>query len=140
MDPARKRQIRLVAALSAAVLLSVALIYTSFSAANDSVTPSELRERPVGESVDLQAKVLKETRQELPREFTVVDPDGSGEELEVVYSGQVPDPFRPGREIILTGALNEAGVFEGERDTLITKCPSKFEEEYGDDENIIYED
>jgi cytochrome c-type biogenesis protein CcmE len=140
MDPARKRQIRLVVALSTAVLLSVALIYTSFSAANDSVTPSELLDRPVGESVDLQALVLEEEEQDIPREFTVVNPDGSGEELEVSYSGQVPDPFRPGREIILTGALNEQGVFVGERDTLVTKCPSKFEEEYGNDENIIYED
>jgi cytochrome c-type biogenesis protein CcmE len=139
MDPARKRQIRLVAALSAAVLLSVALIYTSFSAANESITPSELADLEVGESVDLKALVVKD-HQGLPREFTVVDPDGAGEELEVTYSGQVPDPFRPGREIIITGALNEQGVFVGERDTLITKCPSKFKEEYGEDENIIYED
>ena len=32
MDPARKRKIRLIVALSAAVLLAVALVYTSFSA------------------------------------------------------------------------------------------------------------
>ncbi len=42
MDPARKRQIRLVVALSAAVLLAVALIYTSFSAANEALEPSEV--------------------------------------------------------------------------------------------------
>ncbi len=42
MDPARKRKIRLVLALSTAVLLAVALIYTSFGAANSAVQPSEL--------------------------------------------------------------------------------------------------
>ena len=42
MDPDRKRQIRLVVALSAAVLLAVALIYTSFSAATEAREPSEV--------------------------------------------------------------------------------------------------
>ena len=139
MDPARKRQIRLVVALSAAVLLSVALIYTSFSAANDSLTPSEVQSRAAGETADLKALVL-EDHAGSPREFTVVDPDGSGKPMEVTYTGEVPDPFRPGREIILTGALNEAGVFVGEPDTLVTKCPSKFQEQYGNDPNVIYED
>ncbi len=37
----------------------------------------------------------------------------------------MPDPFRGGREIVLTGAI-EGGTFVGEPETLITKCPSKF--------------
>jgi cytochrome c-type biogenesis protein CcmE len=43
----------------------------------------------------------------------------------VTYSGTVPDPFRGGREIVLTGEV-EHGTFVGQRDTLVTKCPSKF--------------
>jgi cytochrome c-type biogenesis protein CcmE len=43
----------------------------------------------------------------------------------VTYTGTVPDPFRDGREVIVTGKL-ENGTFVGERDSLITKCPSKF--------------
>jgi len=43
----------------------------------------------------------------------------------VTYKGAVPDPFRGGREIVLTGSLKE-GTFIGEPETLITKCPSKF--------------
>ena len=31
-----------------------------------------------------------------------------------------------GRGNTFTGTLTEQGVFEGERDTLVTKCPSKF--------------
>ena len=42
MNPARKRRIRLVVALSAALLLASALIYTSFSASSEAVTPSRL--------------------------------------------------------------------------------------------------
>ena len=45
MQPARKRKIRLVVALAAAVLLAVALVYTSISASSEAVTPSELRDR-----------------------------------------------------------------------------------------------
>jgi cytochrome c-type biogenesis protein CcmE len=37
----------------------------------------------------------------------------------------VPDPFRDGREVIVTGKL-ENGTFVGDKDSLITKCPSKF--------------
>ncbi len=42
MNPARKRTVRLVVALSAAVLLASALIYTSFSAASPALSPSQL--------------------------------------------------------------------------------------------------
>ena len=42
MNPARKRTVRLVVALSAAVVLASALIYTSFSAASPALRPSQL--------------------------------------------------------------------------------------------------
>jgi len=41
------------------------------------------------------------------------------------YTGTVPDPFREGREVIVT--VEEQGAqFVGERNSLITKCPSKY--------------
>jgi len=43
MDPARKRKLRLVMALSVAVLLAGALIYTSFAGATEASTPSQLK-------------------------------------------------------------------------------------------------
>src|SRR6266550_1360178 len=85
MNPARKRTVRLVVALSAAVALASALIYTSFSA-----------EDRVG-----------------------------GTTIPVAYTGTVPDPFREGREVIVT-VQKHPGRFVGERDSLITKCPSKY--------------
>jgi cytochrome c-type biogenesis protein CcmE len=43
----------------------------------------------------------------------------------VRYRGAVPDPFREGREVIVTGKMS-GGTFVAERDSLVTKCPSKF--------------
>jgi cytochrome c-type biogenesis protein CcmE len=43
----------------------------------------------------------------------------------VAYRGTVPDPFREGREVIVT-VEKRGGQYVGERDSLITKCPSKY--------------
>ena len=40
----------------------------------------------------------------------------------------MPDPFREGREVIVSGELR-SGTFVAERDSLVTKCPSKFTED-----------
>jgi cytochrome c-type biogenesis protein CcmE len=127
VDPQRKRKIRLVVALSVAVLLAVALIYTSFSASTEAKEPSQLIGATPGTSYEMTGRVVKGSvqREGSGIAFRVVDRDGGGKSLPVSYDGTVPDPFRGGREIILTGAI-ENGVFVGEPDTLITKCPSKF--------------
>lgn len=127
MDPGRKRKIRLVVALGVAVLLSSALVYTSFSASTEAKEPSELLSAAPGTSYELTGRVVNgsiQHRGELLR-FRVADRDDASKSIPVTYSGVVPDPFRDGREIILTGTV-ENGVFVGDRDTLITKCPSKF--------------
>jgi cytochrome c-type biogenesis protein CcmE len=127
VDPQRKRKIRLVAALSVAVLLAVALIYTSFSASTEAKEPSQLIGASPGTSYEMTGRVVKGSieRDGNAISFRVVDRDGGGESLPVAYEGVVPDPFRGGREIVLTGTL-ENGTFVGEPETLITKCPSKF--------------
>ena len=45
--------------------------------------------------------------------------------MPIRYTGVVPDPFREGREVIVT-VRKQGGVFVGEKDSLVTKCPSKF--------------
>jgi len=127
VDPQRKRKIRLVVALSTAVLLAVALIYTSFSAATEAKTPSELLSAAPGTHAEMTGKVVKGSIQRDGNgiAFRVVDRDGTGRALPVTYTGTVPDPFRGGREIVLTGTVENSG-FVGEPETLITKCPSKF--------------
>jgi cytochrome c-type biogenesis protein CcmE len=127
MDPQRKRKIRLVAALSVAVLLAAALVYTSFSAATDAKEPSQLIGAAPGQSYDLTGRVVPGTvrQQGDGLRFRVADRDNAAKSIPVTYTGTVPDPFRGGREIVLTGKV-EQGTFVGQRDTLVTKCPSKF--------------
>lgn len=128
VDPQRKRKIRLVVALSAAVLLAVALAYTSFSASTEAKEPSQLLSAAPGTQYELTGRVVEGSVRHRGSglRFRVADRDDASKSIPVVYSGVVPDPFRGGREIVLSGEVSSAGVFVGERDTLITKCPSKF--------------
>jgi cytochrome c-type biogenesis protein CcmE len=129
MDPSRKRRVRLVFALTAAMLLAGALIYTSFSAATDAKQPSQLlASSSAGRSYELTGKVVGGSivRNGDSMRFAVRDRNGTGRALPVTYSGEVPDPFRGGREIIVKGTM-KGGTFVGERDSLVTKCPSKFQ-------------
>jgi cytochrome c-type biogenesis protein CcmE len=123
MDPARKRKIRLAVALGAAVFLAAALIYTSFSASTEASKPSQIEP---GRSYELTGKVVKGSisRDGDELRFRIRDRDGT-ESVPVSYTGVVPDPFREGREVIVSGELKR-GTFVAERDSLVTKCPSKF--------------
>jgi cytochrome c-type biogenesis protein CcmE len=126
MDPRRKRTTRLVVALSAAVVLAGALVYTSFSASSEATEPSRLaREAKPGRSYQLTGKVVPGYRREgATLLFRVRDRQGSAS-VPVRYTGTVPDPFRAGREVIVD-VRKRGSVFVGEKDSLVTKCPSKF--------------
>jgi cytochrome c-type biogenesis protein CcmE len=54
--------------------------------------------------------------------FTLRD---STSTLPVVYSGVVPDIFRPGVTVVVEGKLASSGQFQAQ--TLLAKCPSKFQ-------------
>jgi cytochrome c-type biogenesis protein CcmE len=130
MDPTRKRKLRLVVALSAALILAGALVYTSFSGSTEASTPSQLKaSAEPGRSYELTGKVVKDSveRGGERLRFSVRDRDGTAS-VPVVYEGVVPDPFREGREVIVSGEL-KGGAFIAERDSLVTKCPSKFTKE-----------
>jgi cytochrome c-type biogenesis protein CcmE len=130
MTPPRKRMVRLVGLLGAVVVLASALVYTSFSAASPALSPSELvREAHAGQAYQLTGTVAAGSvhREGALLRFSVEDRAGSGGETVVplVYSGTVPDPFREGREVIVT-VQKQGGQYIGERNSLITKCPSKY--------------
>jgi cytochrome c-type biogenesis protein CcmE len=127
MNPARKRNVRLIVALSAAVVLASALIYTSFSAASQALSPSQLvRQAQPGRSYQATGTVAAGSvhRAGDVLSFSLQDRTG-GTRIPVTYTGTVPDPFREGREVIVT-VREQGGRFVGERDSLITKCPSKY--------------
>ena len=117
-------------ALGAAVLLAGALVYTSFSAATEATTPSQvLASASAGRSYELTGKVVAGSvrRDGDTLRFSVRDRAGRAA-VPVRYTGVVPDPFREGREVIVSGQMH-SGTFVGERDSLVTKCPSKFSKE-----------
>jgi cytochrome c-type biogenesis protein CcmE len=126
MDPSRKRKVRLVVALAAAVLLAGALLVTSFGSAAPARTPSQVLAAGAGDTAKLGGRVVPGTIKHDGATvlFHVRDPKGS-KSVPVSYRGNVPDPFREGREVQVTGRLKH-GVFVGDRNTLVTKCPSKF--------------
>jgi cytochrome c-type biogenesis protein CcmE len=114
-----------VAALSAAVLLAGALAWTSFTASSQAVTPSGLARASGTGSYALTGTVVAGyQRAGRTLIFSVRDRTGS-RAVQVRYTGEVPDPFRAGREVIVT-VRRVGGAWVGERDSLITKCPSKF--------------
>lgn len=128
MDPSRKRAIRLTVALTAALLLASALVYTSFAAGRDELTASQLltRARP-GKSYILAGTVLDGSVQRVGSTllFRVRDPKLKVS-VPVRYSGVIPDPFAQGRAVLVT--VHEQGAqFIGEQNSLTTKCPSKYQ-------------
>lgn len=126
MDPTRKRKVRFVVALSCAVLLAAALVYTSFGASSEASTPSQLvASAKAGERYELTGKVEPGWKRDgTTIRFRVRDRTGDVS-VPVSYTGAVPDPFRTGREVIVD-VRKQGSQFVGEKDSLVTKCPSKF--------------
>ena len=58
--------------------------------------------------------------------FVVKDKTHPAERVDVLYRGTVPDTFRAGREVVVTGKLQGA-TFVAQRNGLTTLCPSKFQ-------------
>ncbi len=128
MDPGRKRVLRLTVALTAALLLASALVWTSFSLGRDELTAGQLlkQARP-GRSYVLAGTVLNGSVQHQGSAllFRVRDPKLE-ESVLVRYTGIVPDPFRAGRGV-LVNVHQQGSSFVGEQDSLTTKCPSKYQ-------------
>ena len=129
VDPARKRKTRAVILLTVALLLAGALVYTSFSAATEAATPSQLVASADPErSYEVTGKVVDGSVRREGERLRCSGRDRAGQTaIPVVYAGVVPDPFREGREVIVKGRV-AGGTLLGERDSLGTKCPSKFTE------------
>jgi cytochrome c-type biogenesis protein CcmE len=117
---------RLVIALSIAGVLAVFLVYTSVSGGGTpSIQPSQLPGH--NGRVSLVGKVAGPATgngHDSVLRFRLRDRSGTTT-VPVVYRGSVPDLFKPGREVVVDGRLVD-GTFVAVRDTLVTKCPSKY--------------
>ncbi len=129
MDPSRKRAIRLTVALTAAMLLASALVYTSFSAGRDELTASQLlKMAKPGQSYILAGTVLdgSVSRDGPVLYFRVRDPK-LHVSVPVRYTGIVPDPFQAGRGVLVDVQEGRSSTFIGQANSLTTKCPSKYQ-------------
>jgi cytochrome c-type biogenesis protein CcmE len=125
---ARKRNpARLIVALSVAAVLAVFLLYTSIAGGGTpSIQPSELR----GQTgvISLVGRVEPGYKGDSYGDglrFRLRDIAGPSRTVTVVYKGSVSEQFRPGREVSVKGELTN-GVFVAQKDSLVTKCPSKY--------------
>ena len=123
----RRSPARLVVALSVAAVLAVFLLYTSIAGGGTpSLRPSQLaghqgRVSLIGHVVgtpsgDAHAGGLR---------FQLRDVNGTTT-VPVVYKGSVPDLFKTDRDVVVDGRMRN-GVFVAVPDTLVTKCPSKYQ-------------
>jgi cytochrome c-type biogenesis protein CcmE len=119
---------RLVIALVVGSLLAVFLAYQAlFSAGTLLVSVAQLRDNKDGAAtrkVTLTGMVVRATRNGSPLRFVLRD-ESTRQTVPVSYSGSIPDAFKTSRRVIVTGRL-EGGVFVAQRDSLLTKCPSKY--------------
>ena len=60
--------------------------------------------------------------------FQLEDKDNAAQTLWVHFEGAVPDTFKPGAEVIVEGSLSKNNE-EFRAETLMTKCPSKYQKE-----------
>ncbi|NUT57066.1 MAG: cytochrome c maturation protein CcmE [Thermoleophilia bacterium] len=127
---ARKRNpARLVVALSVAAVLAVFLLYTSIAGGGTpSIAPSELGAAQQG-VVTLAGRVQPGYNGDAYGDglrFRLRDiKGGSTRTVTVLYTGSVSDQFRAGREVTVKGELRN-GAFVAVKDSLVTKCPSKY--------------
>lgn len=59
-----------------------------------------------------------------PVRLVIADVGGRAR-IPVMHRGSVPDAFQVGRRVWMSGQLRR-GVFIASRDSLVTKCPSKY--------------
>src|SRR6185437_11980644 len=117
---------RLVVALAVAGVLAIFLIYTALGGSQTPLLqPSNLASQ--GGTISLTGKVVGpvagDAKSEGGLRFTLHNINGKSPLVPIVYRGSVPDLFKVGRDVNLTGHL-EGGSFVAHQMT--TKCPSKY--------------
>lgn len=131
------RRFRLIAALGMALVLATFTIFIAIKGGDVQeplLQASELvskREVATSQSVQVDGIAAGPITGEQGKRFSFYVTDRKGKnKTRVDYKGSVPDAFRVGRNVIITGKL-DGDVFVAKPNTLVTKCPSKFESEGG---------
>jgi cytochrome c-type biogenesis protein CcmE len=132
LAPVRSR-LRFIIAISLAVVLGAWLAWTSIGGSLETYAgPGELA-TSTDKTYRLNGRVAPGApkdaaglaQSEAGLRFTVIDKENPAERVQVLYRGSVPDQFKDGREVVVTGSVKN-GTFVARNDSLITLCPSKF--------------
>lgn len=129
-----RSRLRFTVALTVAAVLGGMLLYFSIGGAMQTyVSPAQLLTSPPGQVYRLDAIVSPQALAN-PQDqadspgglrFWVQDKQNTSVRVAVTYTGAIPDAFKAGREVVLTGTRSGT-TFVAQRNSMITKCPSKF--------------
>jgi cytochrome c-type biogenesis protein CcmE len=119
--------VRLIVALSVAGALAIFLLYTAIAGSGTAtIKPSQLSDQRG--RVQIVGTVVGPTRGDsygpAGQRFRMRDIGGRAT-VSVLYRGEEGPLFKPGQNILVTGRLTN-GTFVAERDSMLTKCPSKY--------------
>jgi cytochrome c-type biogenesis protein CcmE len=125
MSRSSRTPARLVVALSVAAVLAIFLIYTALKGSTPALQPSNLAGH--AGTVSLTGKVIGpvmgDSHQPKGLQFKLHNINGTSPVVPVVFHGSVPDLFKVGRDVNLTGRLQGESFVAT---ALTTKCPSKY--------------
>lgn len=125
MARSRRSPARLVIALSVSGLLAIFLIYTALHGSTPALQPSNLAGH--AGTVSLTGKVIGtvtgDSHQTDGLRFKLHNINGTSPVIPIVFHGSVPDLFKTGRDVNVTGEMQD-GAFVAT--ALTTKCPSKY--------------
>lgn len=136
------RRFRLIVALGMSVVLATCMLYVGLRGGDVQRPVLQARELSSRQHVAMAGRVQVDGIAAGPVtgepgrhfEFFLTDRDG-GHRTRVSYRGSVPDAFRVGRNVIVDGQLHATAgggkEFRAVPNSLVTKCPSKFESDGG---------
>ena len=119
MHPLRRKRLIVIAFIMAGVAVTATLALTALEENINLFYPPERvvgGEAPVGKRIRVGGMVLEDSvvraSDSLDVDFVLTDRRGS--EVGVRYSGMLPDLFREGQGILVTGELDQGGVFQAD--------------------------
>lgn len=127
----RSKQTKLLVGGLVVVVVIGFLIYSSLGgAAQYYLTVAELKaqgpsDRIVRVNGLVDGESIQYDPQSLTLRFDLVDDSGR---MQVLHHDVMPDMLRDGADAVVEGKYRQDGVFEVNRNGLLLKCPSKYEE------------
>ena len=112
-------------ALSVAAVLAVFLVYTALAGGTPALEPSDLsgQSGTISLTGTVIGPVSGDSHAASGLQFGLRDISGAGPTEPVVFRGSLPDLFKVGRHVNVTGHLENGSVVANQ---LVTKCPSKY--------------